>query len=115
LIRAAVLPAFRVNDYLPFGEELANVGRRTTAQGYTGNDGARQKFTQKERDIETGLDYFEARYYSFTQGRFTSPDAPFADQSADNPQSWNLYSYVRNSPVIMIDPTGRRTGDYYDQ
>jgi len=63
---------------------------------------------------ETGLDYFGARYFASMQGRFTSPDAPFADQFAENPQSWNLYSYVRNSPVIMIDPTGRRTGDYYD-
>ena len=48
------------------------------------------------------------------QGRFTSPDAPFADQFAENPQSWNLYSYVRNNPLVMVDPTGRRTGDYYD-
>ncbi len=70
--------------------------------------------TLKERDNETALDYFLARYFASTQGRFTSPDAPFADQSADNPQSWNLYSYVRNNPLVMIDPTGRRTGDYYD-
>jgi len=34
----------------------------------------RQQFTQKERDVETGLDYFSARYYSSIQGRFTSPD-----------------------------------------
>jgi hypothetical protein len=54
----------RRHDYLPFGEELfAGTNGRTTTQGYTavGNlpaDGARQKFTLKERDIETGLDYF---------------------------------------------------------
>jgi RHS repeat-associated protein len=35
---------------------------------------ALQKFTSKERDIETALDYFLARYYSSAQGRFTSPD-----------------------------------------
>ena len=104
------------HDYIPFGEELfAGTGGRTTAQGYSASDGVRQKFTQKERDNETGLDYFLARYYGSTQGRFTSPDAPFADQSADNPQSWNLYSYVRNNPLVMIDPSGRRAGDYYDR
>ena len=60
---------------LPFGEELfAGTGNRTTALGYTNSDGARQKFTQKERDNETGLDYFGARYYASTQGRFTSTD-----------------------------------------
>ncbi len=103
------------HDYLPFGEELgAGTGGRTTAQGYSASDGIRQKFTLKERDNETGLDYFLARYHSSTQGRFTSPDAPFADQFANNPQSWNLYAYVRNNPLVMVDPTGR-FGDYYDQ
>jgi len=63
------------HDYLPFGEELfAGTGGRTAAQGYSASDGVRQHFTQKERDNETGLDYFLARYYSSTQGRFTSPD-----------------------------------------
>jgi RHS repeat-associated protein len=101
------------HDHLPFGEELiAGQGLRTTTLGYLA-DNMRQKFTSKQRDNETGLDYFGARYYASVQGRFTSPDAPFADQFAENPQSWNLYSYVRNIPLIMIDPTGRRTGDYY--
>ena len=44
--------------------------------GYNATDGVRQKFTSKERDIETELDYFEARYYSSMQGRFTGVD-PF--------------------------------------
>jgi hypothetical protein len=52
------------------------------------------------------LDYFGARYFLGAQGRFTSPDAPFADQQAEDPQSWNLYSYVRNNPSIFTDPTG---------
>jgi RHS repeat-associated protein len=96
------------HDYLPFGEELfAGVGGRTTAQGYTNSDGLRQHFTQKERDIETGLDYFLARYYSSTQGRFTSPDEPLMDQEEGDPQSWNLYSYVRNNPLRFTDPTGQ--------
>lgn len=54
----------------------------------------------------TGLDYFGARYYSGAQGRFTSPDAPFADQQVEDPQSWNLYAYVRNNPLKNTDPTG---------
>src|ERR1700744_1499403 len=63
------------HDYLPFGEELfVGQGVRGATLGYTESDGVRQHFTQKERDNETGLDYFEARYYSSIHGRFTSPD-----------------------------------------
>ena len=64
------------HDYLPFGEELyAGSGDRTPAMGHVAGDGVRrQQFTSKERDIETGLDYFLARYYSSPQGRFTSID-----------------------------------------
>jgi RHS repeat-associated protein len=58
----------------------------------------------KERDAETGLDYFGARCNASTMGRFMSPD-PVAGQVA-NPQSLNLYSYVRNNPIKFIDPTG---------
>jgi RHS repeat-associated protein len=67
----------------------------------------RVKFTGKERDGESGLDYFGARYLSGVMGRWTSPDAPFADQHPADPQSWNLYSYVRNNPLRFIDPTGQ--------
>jgi RHS repeat-associated protein len=55
----------------------------------------------------TGLDYFGARYFSGAQGRFTSPDQPLLDQDPSDPQSWNLFSYVRNSPLRFTDPTGR--------
>lgn len=104
----------RRHDYLPFGEELTvGIGGtqstpaiRSTAMGYIA-DFVRQKFGSKERDAETGLDYFLARYYSSVQGRFTSPDELLADQREDDPQSWNLYSYVRNSPLVFIDPFGR--------
>lgn len=63
--------------------------------------------TQKERDNETGLDYFKARYYSSSQGRFTSADVPFADQHKTDPSSWNSYVYVRNNPCNRTDPNGR--------
>ena len=100
------------HDYLPFGEELfvgmGNSSIRSAGMGYVA-DAVRQKFTGKERDNEIGLDYFLARHFSNIQGRFTSPDAPFADQVIQDPQSWNLYNYVRNNPTNFIDPDGRST------
>jgi RHS repeat-associated protein len=67
----------------------------------------RPRCTSKERDAETGLDFFQARYMSSAQGRFSSPD-PLGNFVAapTNPQSWNLYSYALNSPLVNIDPTG---------
>ncbi|HHU35551.1 MAG TPA: RHS repeat-associated core domain-containing protein, partial [Bacteroidetes bacterium] len=67
---------------------------------------APQKFTGKERDAETGLDYFGARYFSSPQGRFTSPDIVLLSR-LDNPQTWNLYAYTSNNPLRRIDPDGR--------
>ncbi len=68
-------------------------------------------FTGKERDSESNLDYFGARYYSSQYGRFMTPDwsptpapVPFADFS--NPQTLNLYAYVRNNPVTLVDVDG---------
>ena len=82
-------------------------------------------FTQKERDTESGLDYFLARYYSSAQGRFTSPDefqggpleVPYSNSSdsgsralayADvvSPQSLNKYVYCLNNPLLYVDPDG---------
>jgi len=114
------------HDYLPFGEDIYDgTGLRTVARGYTNADGARQKFTSKERDNETGLDYFLARYYSSAQGRFTSPDefsgGPtelFADVAAHNPtfyaeladpQSLNKYHYGLNNPMRFLDPDGHQS------
>jgi RHS repeat-associated protein len=68
----------------------------------------RQKFTLKERDNETGLDYFLARYYSSTQGRFTSADPLLASAERSDPQTWNRYTYVTNNPLGFTDPTGER-------
>ena len=63
--------------------------------------------TGKERDTESGNDYFGARYYSSAMGRFMSPDpaGPWAADVSD-PQSWNFYAYARNNPLINIDPDG---------
>jgi RHS repeat-associated protein len=82
------------------------VGIRSASIGYSG-DLVRQKFGSKERDNETGLDYFLARYYSNTQGRFTSVDPiVVTPERFIDPQQFNLYSYVRNNPLRFIDPTG---------
>ncbi len=96
------------HDYLPFGEEVsANVGGRTTAQGYSQPDGVRQRYTGAERDDETGLDFMQARYYSSTQGRFTSPDPLYIElRRLSDPQQLNIYTYGRNNPLRFVDPTG---------
>ena len=72
---------------------------------------SRSRYTGKERDTESGNDYFEARYYSSAMGRFMSPDwsdesdpVPFAE--FENPQSLNLYTYVNNNPLRSTDPDG---------
>ena len=93
---------------MPFGEKLgAGIGGRTTGMGFPGSsDGLRQKFTSKERDIETGLDYFGARYYASMQGRFTSVDPENAGVDVRNPQTWNGYSYAIGNPVKYQDPDG---------
>jgi len=81
-------------DYLPFGEQA------------TGGTASTHKFTGKERDSESGLDNFGARYLNSTIGRFMTPDEPLLDQRATAPQSWNLYSYVRNNPIVFRDLDG---------
>jgi len=88
-------------DYMPFGEQV------------TGGTGTVLKFTGKERDSESNLDNFGARYDSSALGRFMSPDwaatpeaAPFTDPQ--DPQTLNLYSYVRNNPMTDRDFDGHK-------
>ena len=75
---------------------------------------SRSRFTGKERDTESGNDYFEARYYASSMGRFMSPDDPKFSEKSD-PQSWNLYSYVGNNPLSKTDPTGHNWFDINGQ
>ena len=107
------------HDYLPFGEEISiNVGGRSTGQGYLYGSGladnTRHKFTGQQRDDETGLDYFGARYYSSAQGRFTSVDPLMASGRPAIPQSWNRYAYVLNNPLRLVDPDGMMDNDPND-
>jgi len=70
-------------------------------------------YTGKERDSESGNDYFGARYYASSMGRFMSPDSPgFAHLS--NPQAWNLYAYAQNNPVSLWDPDGHDVACSYN-
>ena len=66
------------------------------------------RFTGKERDAETGLDYFGARYMSSAQGRLTSTDPVIVTPARMlDPQMFNLYAYTRNNPLKFVDPDGR--------
>jgi len=103
--KTGTLATTKRHDYLPFGEELSSgQGVRNTTLGYGASDGVRQKFTNQERDNETGLDYMHARYFASAQGRFTSADSVAG--SIGNPQSLNRYAYVGNNPMNFSDPTG---------
>jgi len=82
-------------------------GRRVRVEVTGGASIVKQRFTGQMRDGETNLDYFNVRYLSPNQGRFTSPDLPLIDQTEGSPQSWNLYGYARNNPLRLSDPTGR--------
>jgi RHS repeat-associated protein len=64
-------------------------------------------FTGKERDTESGNDYFGARYYASSMGRFMSPDPLYLEMHRlRDPQQLNLYMYARNNPLKLIDPNG---------
>jgi RHS repeat-associated protein len=94
-------------DYLPFGEEIPKgVAGRTPQMGYGGSDATRQKFTSYERDVESGLEFAQARYFSSAMGRFTSTDPLLASGNPTDPQSWNRYTYSANNPLTFVDPNG---------
>ena len=94
----------------------------------------RYKYTSKERDSESGLDNFGARYYANTMGRFVTMDpnnivlttrsleagglphdaaAGFLAGYIGNPQNLSQYSYVRNNPLNLVDPNGVATDGHH--
>jgi RHS repeat-associated protein len=88
--------------FFPYGVEQV-IAQQDSSNNY--------KFTGKERDPETGLDDFGARYYNSSLGRFTTPDwdgkptaVPYS--SFGDPQTLNLYSYVENGPLNKVDADG---------
>jgi RHS repeat-associated protein len=84
------------SDYYPWGGELQ------VANGDTNHF----KWTGHERDSESGLDYFGARYYGNGLSRFTSADSVGNDWEIADPQRWNLYTYARNNPLKYVDDLG---------
>jgi RHS repeat-associated protein len=86
------------HDFMPFGEEVAPP---TASQD-------KRLFTGKERDAETGQDYFEARYLRAGLGRFTSPDPIRANTlRLVSPLRWNAYAYAKSNPLTYVDRDGR--------
>ena len=85
------------HDFMPFGEEVAPPSPPQDKRLFTG----------KERDSETVLDYFGARYMRGPDGRFTTIDpAMTIDRNLVAPQKWNRYAYVANNPLRYVDPDG---------
>ena len=93
------------HDFLPFGVEIPNgVAGRTGSWAIT--DGLSPKFTGQDHDSETLLEFYQARYLASGLGRFMSVDPGNAGADATDPQSWNMYSYVANRPMVYVDPSG---------
>jgi RHS repeat-associated protein len=93
-------------EYMPFGEEY-------TVSGIIDNN---KRFVGKEKDVETGLSYFGARYMDVEIGRFLAPDPVRAVNAGTggintallgNPQRLNPYTYSLNNPYKYVDPDGR--------
>jgi len=101
---------------LPFGNNLGNT--RTTdcvPVGNGGVDATEHHFTGKERDTESGNDYFGARYYASSMGRWMSPDPiNLTNARAMNPaNTLNKYAYGANNPLKYIDKDGKDITIYY--
>jgi RHS repeat-associated protein len=90
--------------FLPFGQEW---NPQLTTNHY--------KFTGKERDSESGLDNFGARYDSSSTGRFMSPDPSNLSVDFWIPQSWNRYGYALNNPLGIVDSNGLWPWYIHDQ
>ncbi len=93
LVTTAGAPSGR-HDYRPFGE---NTNPMT---------GDPIRFAGKELDPETGQQYFDARYYRNTWGRFSAVDPLHVRAAMTDPQQWNRYAYARNNPLAYGDPSG---------
>lgn len=99
-------------DFMPFGEEIDPDGTyRTTGQKYGQADSVRQRFTGYQKDEETGLDFAEARMYHNLHGRFTAIDPLLSSGKSANPQTFNRYVYVMNSPIALTDKSGMQAGE----
>jgi RHS repeat-associated protein len=90
-------------DYYPFGE--------IRFDNKTSSFSEQRKYIGQEFDVDTGLNYLNARYYNSSIGRFISQDPLFWTTSAEwlqDPQNQNAYSYARNNPITFSDPSGEK-------
>jgi len=100
---------------LPFGD-----GQSTTGSCA---DASTRHFTGKERDPESNLDYFGARYYSSSLGRFATPDplqpamsnSVVLNQFLTDPQAWDKYAYSLGNPITYRDQGGHFTGNDHER
>ena len=88
-------------DYMPFGAQRNYSRLNPIVTHY--------RFTDQELDVESGLYNYNARLYDPVIGRFVSPDTIVPDPF--DPQHLNRYSYVRNNPLIYVDPSGHHYGE----
>ena len=94
-------------DFAAFGDEILSPQRvgGTNGNGYNPPN-VRQDYTGYQKDQESGLEYSVARYYNPSHGRYTSVDPLPSSAEIKNPQTFNRYSYVTNSPYKFTDPLG---------
>ena len=95
------------NPALHLGHEVCNSTTALGLQAALHLERVQSRSTGKERDTESGNDYFGARYYASSMGRMMSPD-PHSGTLLHmlNPQRWNMYAYALNNPLLFTDPTG---------
>jgi RHS repeat-associated protein len=107
IITNAIGAVISRKDFTAFGEEVTSTQRvgGTSGNGYDPPT-VRQDYTGYQKDRESGLEFAQARYYNVGHGRFTSVDPLTASATIRNPQTFNRYSYVLNSPYEFIDPLG---------
>lgn len=91
-------PVEDISRFYPYGERRSGVSSEITDRGYTGH----------QHNDDLGLIYMNSRYYAPGIGRFVSSDTLVPDLT--DPQAWNRYSYVRNNPINLIDPSGHCWG-----
>ena len=87
-------------DYYPFGSQRICAGVSCSAE---------KRYIGEYYDVDTALNYLNARYYDSSLGRFISEDSAFwnPEKFLMDPQQLNSYSYARNNPVVLIDPGGK--------
>ena len=84
-------------DYAPYGQPATEANANSTVPF---------KFNGKRYDPKSGLYDFGPRHYDPITGRFISPDNQLAGGSIAVADAFNLYAFVRNSPITMSDPSG---------